>query len=223
MRRNRTRERGFTLVEGLVAVGVILLQIALLMPALGRARIEVRALRCLHNLRQWGVATSAYVMDHEDRLPPEGAPNPGENDTRTGWYIQLPPEIGLAPYHRMTWRTNAEVAPGSSTWLCPANPRRSNGRNLFHYCLNQEVDGAGVDDAPVRWSALREPARLVWLFDSRNLPAVGTWRFVAGRLHGTGAQFLFLDGHAARVRADEVRDADGRRIAPGDGALRWRP
>ena len=223
MRRNRPRERGFTLLEALVVGGVILLQVALLMPVLGRARIEVRALRCLHNLRQWGVATSAYVMDHEDRLPPEGAPNPGDNDTRNGWYIQLPPEIGLPPYHRMPWRTNAEAVPGSSPWLCPANPRRSNGRNLFHYCLNQDVDGVGTDDATVRWSALRDPARLVWLFDSRNLPAVGSWRFVATRLHGAGAQFLFLDGHAARVRADEARDGNGRRTPPGDGALVWSP
>lgn len=219
-RGNRT---AFSLLEALVVVGIVALQVALLSPALGKARTAVRGIRCAGNLRQWGTATALYVADHEDLLPPEGVPNPGENDRRNGWYIQLPRELGLVPYHAMPWRTNAVAAPGASVWICPANPRRSNGRNLFHYCLNQEVDGSGETDAPIRWSALRHPAQLVWLFDSKNLPAVGRWNFVAYGLHGTGAQFLFLDGHTRRLPKPDGPEPPSGTAPEATTEARWRP
>ena len=40
----------------------------------------------------------------------------------------------------------------------------------------------------------------VWVFDSKNLPAVGYWGYVHTNLHGVGAQFLFLDGHTRHFR-----------------------
>ncbi len=213
----------FTLLEMVAVVGILALQAALLFPALGRARSTARSAWCLHNLRQWGQATCLYVADHDDALPPEGVPNPGEKDTRNGWYIQLPREMGIAPYHDMPWRTNAVANPGLSTWICPSNRRRSNGRNLFHYCLNQYVDGSGRNDAAVRLASIPEPARLVWLFDSKNLPAVGYWAYAPPDLHGGGAQFLFLDGHVQRVRLEEYWDSVKRRGHTNSAVLQWVP
>lgn len=215
--------RGFTLVEMVAVLGILVVQAALLFPAVGRARSVVRGAGCLHHLRQWGLATQLYATDHDDTLPPEGAPNPGEKDTRHGWYVQLPQQLGIPPYHDMPWRTNALANPGNPVWLCPANSRRSNGRNLFHFCLNQWVDGTGANEVPIRLSTLEDPARRVWLFDTKNLPAVGTWSYVPASLHGNGAQFLFLDGHAARVASKEYWDASRGRAHTNSGVLRWTP
>lgn len=216
-------QAAFTLVELLLVVAVLAILAALATPALARAKSRVHDGTCLHHLRQWGLATQMYALEQEDFLPPDGTPNPGPSSTNHGWYIALPRQLGLAPYHAMPWRTNAAANPGGTLWLCPANARRSNGRNLFHYCLNEHVNGTGDEDRPVRLSSLREPACTVWLFDSKNLPAVGAWSYVHTNLHAGGAQFLFLDGHVARFRQSDCWDPATGRARTNHPALRWIP
>ncbi len=217
------RRAAFTLLELLTVVAAIGLLAALLLPALNRAKARARDMACLNHLRQWGLATQLYVLDHDDYLPPDGTPNPDDRSTNSGWYIQLPHVLGLPRYHDMPWRTNPAVNPGRTVWLCPMNPRRSNGRNLFHYCLNEHVNDTGANDRPVRLGSLREPARLVWLFDSKNLPAVGYWNFTHTNLHAGGAHFLFLDGRAVRLpRVAYWDDATGRGRT-NSPALSWLP
>lgn len=204
---------------------IVLLAIlaGLLIPATRLARSQARTVLCRGNLAQWGAATHLYALEHEDFLPPEGVPNPTDRHTNVGWYIQLPGQIGVAPYHEQSWRTNARADPGPTVWLCPSNARRSNGRNLFHYCLNRHLDGTSEADEPVRLAALADPARLVWLFDSKNLPAVGSWNFTHTNLHQGGALFLFLDGHTARFPRETYWDAGTGRARTNHPELRWIP
>ncbi len=220
---SRSDRRAFTILELLAVIVILAILASLSLPAMARAGAYARALRCRGHLHQWGLATHLYTADHEDRLPPEGFPNPTERTTNSGWYIQLPRQMGLPRYHDLAWRTNPAARPGTTVWLCPANPRRSNGRNLFHYCLNQHHDGTSTDDNPTLLSALPDPASLVWLFDSKNLPAVGGPNFVHTNLHLGGAQFLFLDGHTTRLprRAywDDLRD----RGRTNPASFRWHP
>ena len=69
MRRHIRFGRGFTLVEILVVVGIIVLLIGILMPALGRAREVSRRVTCLSNLRQVHLALGFYAQDNHDRVP----------------------------------------------------------------------------------------------------------------------------------------------------------
>lgn len=181
-----------------MVIGVIALLVALLAPALARAKGHIRATTCLNNLRQWGIATQLYAAGNDDFLPPEGSPN-GLSVT-AGWYINLPRELGLKPYNEMSWRTNPAAALGRSIWICPANTNRSNGDNLFHYCLNEHVDDTGAEDRPVRLGSIQCPAQVVWLFDNGKRAAVAQQNNAHSNLHSGGAQFLFLDGHVRRFR-----------------------
>jgi prepilin-type processing-associated H-X9-DG protein len=45
---------------------------AILMPVLGRARKQARAIACQANLRQWGMAMHVYAQDNEGELPTGG-------------------------------------------------------------------------------------------------------------------------------------------------------
>ncbi|MCC7191504.1 MAG: DUF1559 domain-containing protein [Phycisphaeraceae bacterium] len=63
------RYTGFTLVELLVVISIIALLIALLLPALGKARETTRATVCSNNLHQLGIGMHSYAADHQDSLP----------------------------------------------------------------------------------------------------------------------------------------------------------
>ena len=194
----RDMRNAFTLIELLLVIAIIAILAAMLLPTLGRAKSLARRVSCVNNLKQWGTGLHMYAADSEDRLPPEGAPNPTDTQTNSGWYIDLPRTLGLPRYHDMPWRKEASADPGNVIWLCPSNARRSNGKNLFHYCLNENLDGTGSGDVERTLGSFPQPSATVYLYDSKNLPAVGTPNFIHTNLHERGAQILFIDGHVAR-------------------------
>jgi general secretion pathway protein G len=211
----------FTLVELLVIIAVIAILAALVLPALTRTKALANAATCVSNLKQWGVATMIYAGDNEDFLPPDGRPN--GTSTNSGWYIDLPRSINIPTYPELPWRTNAGMPPTRSIWVCPSSTNKSNGLNLFFYCLNQHVNDTGVNNRPIRLTAIRSPTRTVWLFDNGKRAAVAQQNNAALRVHNKGAQFLFLDGHAARFRNTEYWDFANNRGLTNHPDLKWIP
>ena len=60
---------GFTLVELLVVIGIIAVLVALLLPALSKAREQAGRTQCLSNLRSVGQMLNLYANQYKDQVP----------------------------------------------------------------------------------------------------------------------------------------------------------
>jgi prepilin-type N-terminal cleavage/methylation domain-containing protein/prepilin-type processing-associated H-X9-DG protein len=63
------RQRGFTLVELLVVIGIIALLISILLPSLSKARAAGQRVACQSNLRQLVLATHMFAQEHGGFIP----------------------------------------------------------------------------------------------------------------------------------------------------------
>src|SRR5664279_184602 len=63
------RRGGFTLIELLVVIAIIAILAALLLPALGSAKLKTQAVQCMNNSHQMMLAWRLYADDNSDRIP----------------------------------------------------------------------------------------------------------------------------------------------------------
>lgn len=204
-----------------MVIAVVAILASLLLPALSQAKTKARGITCLNNLRQWTLAMQLYAADHDDFLPPEGTGN--SLNPQTGWYVALPKQLGLGDYFQMPWRVNPSAPLGRSIWICPANTNRSNGINLFHYCMNEHLDRIGGEDRPVRLGTIPQPAAAVFLFDNGKRAARAQQNNVHTNLHARGANFAFLDGHVRRFGHAEYWDFALDKGRTNNPSILWAP
>lgn len=85
MRKKRKSIRsGFSLMELLTVISVIAVLMAVLTPSLVKAKKQARAVLCLSNTRQLGIAFLCYGLDYDDYAMPNYDPL-----TNTYWWGQL--------------------------------------------------------------------------------------------------------------------------------------
>jgi len=93
---------GFTIIELLVVLAVLALLVALLLPALSKARETAVRVQCASNLRQQGMTWHIYATQNKDVLPYNRRNDFGKNTIVGSIKTQLfqlgsGPEIFLCP------------------------------------------------------------------------------------------------------------------------------
>jgi prepilin-type N-terminal cleavage/methylation domain-containing protein len=106
------RPAAFTLVELLVVIGIIALLVGILMPVLGAARAQARAVACMSNVRQISVAAQMYVNENKRYVTfvPASATEPAKDRKEL-----------LFPYLQQG-KSNSDNE-GNQVWHCPSNQR----------------------------------------------------------------------------------------------------
>lgn len=155
------RERGFTLIELMVVITIIVILIAMLLPAVQSAREAMRRLSCSNNLKQIGLALLGYhtALDvFPLGVSKNALSSPTDYQPWAGWSIhaQILPYIEQTPTYNaanFAWAPsgnattcdpiNATVRGVTvATYLCPSDPiGGAPNLNNYYGCFGTTTNG----------------------------------------------------------------------------------
>jgi len=220
--------KGFTLIELLVVIAIISLLMALLLPALERAREQGKRIICLNNLRQLTLAWHAYADDFDGRMV---CGDTGEYDTYTPYGQQV--HLNEIPWCMKDWEpgttlTEKEIAiregalfPYSKVVKLHWCPTGEVGE-LRTYAVADSMNCIGwprpYGDAPPydrrmlkhRSEILKPHSRIVFLDDGGGgLASMGGWTLYSVYSSGND-KWIWWD-------PPPIRHGDGTNFSFGDG------
>ncbi len=183
--RSSTGRRGFTLLELMVVVVMLVLLAAFVVPGLARSSDNGSRTVCVNNLRQLGSALLIYGSDNNDLM---AYPNWGS--TGSGWLYNTTSTIPDPTAPQYATNLAAAYRPGlwftyvrnPKAYLCPVDAEsryyRQRANKLSSYVMNGAV--CGYSSFPVRSAKLADiwspRCYLLWNPDE-NVNNVGAFAF----------------------------------------------
>jgi len=207
------RRRAFTLVELLVVIGIIATLIAMLLPALNRARDQARILRCMSNMRQLTIAWTMYANDSKGKFCGSNTPVMG-NPKEFNWVTVDP--SGKDTVQSLEAGALYRYINTVEVYGCP------NMSYLRTYSINGLLLGEGDADRNTgkiwsNMSQIKHPeATFIFIeeYDNRGyqinsfwVPAypAQNWVDIPSPFHGRVGVLSFADGHAQMWRWTDPR------------------
>lgn len=195
-------ERGFTLVELLVVVAIIMLLLALLLPALQSVKEMAHAAVCQSNLRQIGQRFNLYASDWGGSLPAPKAPGSNWQQDVSG--SDDLSKILKCPGKKGAWKTTA----GSpAPYTVRANFYGMN-MNLVPVGSCATTTGNANYTAYKRFTQVKYPSGAALVLETKyTIQAGGSLVTCRSSIsqnndktrHSEGSITLFVDGHSAKI------------------------
>jgi prepilin-type N-terminal cleavage/methylation domain-containing protein len=152
--------RGFTLIELLVVIAIIAMLIAVLMPALQKARFAATSTLCLSRIRQMSYGLSMYCGDHKGYFPHLGTVYHWDL-AGSEWTVKL------SPYLTNRGRMSSHTDAWSETWKqiqCPSEAQGTQNffvgpRRFYPYSINNELRWSAGTAVPHRIDNVKRPSK----------------------------------------------------------------
>ncbi len=210
------RKKGFTLIELLVVIAIIALLMAILMPALRRAKQQTQAVICRSNVKQWGLVFSLYAHDNEGSFP-QGYQGNGVN-SEDAWLLgaTLPYykdlDMRMCPSTRALDRPPAEGLRGGTFTEWGPFPPSINGAEWWDsFATGSYGFNEWCADVPAgaRWWGLPHgnAIRKISVKGASNIPLVLDSVFVDTAVRDTDAAPSNTEHEQDRYMADWDTDA----------------
>jgi prepilin-type N-terminal cleavage/methylation domain-containing protein/prepilin-type processing-associated H-X9-DG protein len=235
----------FTLIELLVVIAIIGILAAILIPALAAAKRKVQALKCLHNMRQWGLAFRMYSDDNREFVPEEGNVTAGINDpggpTATdnlhmAWYNLVASYVSQPTLLTQYQRNDPPVASTPTIFSCPTAPKPDGTyqspptvrKAFFMYgenarlCINFSTRST-THVPQTRLSTVVKPSQTIFLAEvdpntaSDVSVSVVTGYYAVAR-HNKRGNFSMCDGSSRSARTNEFWRTQGE---ANDASAEW--
>lgn len=231
---NKTRIRHFTLVELLVVIAVIAILASMLLPALNQAREKARAVKCLGNLKQVGMAISMYARDYDDwfRSGDSGAADPNAVGEPAVWaWGCVLVRHAYVPYNRERYRDNVLFCPSVETVGAPTLGLWNTYGAWFANgaCVNTDAGRTALSlkhNALLRAGASRISLASDCAEVDKNRPTFKMTHTLASNYstiylrHSKRANIVFMDGHAAASGEADIASSVGAcKVSTSTGAV----
>lgn len=213
----KQNERAFTLVELVVAIGIVAVLSMILFGVGQRARKQGNQVVCVTNLKQISVASAAYGSDHQGQWPENGVNAPS---TTNEIFLE-----SLLPYfQRIPKRSDSDFF--KSPFICPGDRVDTPDNQYFYkgvylarsrglsYGQNGNLhDTTAKRSVGLTRGSVRYPAQLVLYMDfpahyvmsDARLREAGKDRLARLKeRHGSRANAAFADGSVRPVVIDEI-------------------
>jgi prepilin-type N-terminal cleavage/methylation domain-containing protein/prepilin-type processing-associated H-X9-DG protein len=193
---SRRHDRGgFTIIELLVAIAIIAILMALLMPAVQSARAAARRAECASNLHNLGVAMHNFASDGSERLPMLGVPEGDPGEFRP-WTVSLLPHTEASPiYDRLSNPTfnpaNSEVP----VFKCPDDDSAEIPNGLS-YVANAGYAGRVSPAAISTWRKGSTPNTMIY----------SNWHLTSSSDGGRETGLFWVDGRPVRLNEVTIKD-----------------
>ncbi len=204
----------FTLIELLVVIAIIAILAAILFPVFAQAREKARAITCISNEKQMGLAMMMYVQDYDETFP------------LLQWYdANNQPVIWSSAIYPYVKNGEGNVVNGTTyyygsggIWSCPSFPSKQPSQYGINFIVSRNGSGTWASTQPgftlqtVGLAAIDAPADKILIVEKGEAATVTGQGYTYAQPHFDPAEWNWTDGIGPFVNGQPTNPSTHREL-----------